>query len=197
MFCHKNNQRYHTAANCTDAQRLWRRCCLPVAREPILFSSCHIYATFIASEDTVPFSDELERTRAYLAVEQVQFEDGLLVDCDTPYTNFRISPLTLQPLRRMPSNTAWIRSTLLSASPFRHERRIPPAKLSWFSQIPLSAHFQRLVPKQTASPKPSGDADYAVNIRARSSPIRTVSPLSAPSGPAAARDRCALVLRPP
>ncbi len=34
--------------------------------------------TAIASEDAIPFSDELEHTRAYLAVEQVQFEDGLL-----------------------------------------------------------------------------------------------------------------------
>ena len=54
--------------------------------------------TAIASEDTVPFSDELEHTRAYLAVEQVQFEDGLVVDYDTPHTNFRIPPLTLQPI---------------------------------------------------------------------------------------------------
>lgn len=31
----------------------------------------------IASENTIPFSDELTHTRAYLAVEQVQFEDSL------------------------------------------------------------------------------------------------------------------------
>ena len=54
--------------------------------------------TAIASEDTVPFSDELEHTRAYLAVEQVQFEDGLLVDYDTPHKEFRLPPLTLQPI---------------------------------------------------------------------------------------------------
>ncbi len=54
--------------------------------------------TAIASEDTVPFSDELEHTRAYLAVEQVQFEDELLVSFDTPHTAFQIPPLTLQPL---------------------------------------------------------------------------------------------------
>ena len=54
--------------------------------------------TAIASEDTVPFADELEHTRAYLAVEQVQFEDSLLVDYDTPHTEFRVPPLTLQPL---------------------------------------------------------------------------------------------------
>ncbi len=41
--------------------------------------------TTIASEDTVPFSDELEHTRAYLAVEQVQFVDSLLVEYDTPH----------------------------------------------------------------------------------------------------------------
>ena len=41
--------------------------------------------TAIASEDTVPFTDELEHTRAYLAVEQVQFEDSLLVEYNTPH----------------------------------------------------------------------------------------------------------------
>ena len=54
--------------------------------------------TAIASEDTVPFSDELEHTRAYLAVEQVQFEDSLSVEYDTPHKEFRLPPLTLQPI---------------------------------------------------------------------------------------------------
>ena len=54
--------------------------------------------TAIASEDTIPFSDELEHTRAYLAIEQAQFEDSLLVDYDTPHIRFRVPPLTLQPI---------------------------------------------------------------------------------------------------
>ena len=54
--------------------------------------------TAIASEDTIPFSEELEHTRAYLAVEQVQFEDSLLVDYDTPHQEFLVPPLTLQPI---------------------------------------------------------------------------------------------------
>ena len=52
----------------------------------------------IASENTVPFKNELEHTRAYLAVEQAQFEDRLFVSFDTPHTMFRVPPLTLQPL---------------------------------------------------------------------------------------------------
>lgn len=52
----------------------------------------------IASEGTIPFAEELEHTRAYLAVEQAQFEDSLFVDFDTPVTMFRIPPLTLQPI---------------------------------------------------------------------------------------------------
>ena len=52
----------------------------------------------IASEDNVPFTDELEHTRAYLAVEQVQFEDNLFVEYDTPHKNFHLPPLTLQPI---------------------------------------------------------------------------------------------------
>ena len=54
--------------------------------------------TAIVSEDPVPFSEELEHTRAYLAVEQAQFEDLLFVDFDTPHISFRIPPLTLQPV---------------------------------------------------------------------------------------------------
>ena len=52
----------------------------------------------IANEDTIPFRDELEHTRAYLAVEQAQFEDSLFVSFDTPHTMFRVPPLTLQPI---------------------------------------------------------------------------------------------------
>ena len=54
--------------------------------------------TAFASEDTIPFTDELEHTRAYLAVEQAQFEDALFVSFDTPHTMFRVPPLTLQPI---------------------------------------------------------------------------------------------------
>ena len=54
--------------------------------------------TAVASEDVIPFSEELEHTRAYLAVEQAQFEDSLFVDYDTPHTQFHVPPLTLQPI---------------------------------------------------------------------------------------------------
>lgn len=52
----------------------------------------------IASEKRVPFSDELVHTRAYLSVEQAQFEDALFVSFDTPNTEFTLPPLTLQPI---------------------------------------------------------------------------------------------------
>ena len=52
----------------------------------------------IASKDTIPFNEELEHTRAYLAIEQAQFEDSLFIDFDTPHTSFRVPPLTLQPI---------------------------------------------------------------------------------------------------
>lgn len=54
--------------------------------------------TAIASEELIPFTEELEHTRAYLAVEQSQFEDRLLVDYDTPHVGFLVPPLTLQPI---------------------------------------------------------------------------------------------------
>ena len=50
------------------------------------------------SDSAVPFSVELEHTRAYLAVEQAQYDDMLLVDWDTAFTRFRLPPLTLQPI---------------------------------------------------------------------------------------------------
>ena len=52
----------------------------------------------VASESTIPFSTELEHTRAYLAVEKAQFEEMLVVEYDTQFTHFRLPPLTLQPI---------------------------------------------------------------------------------------------------
>ena len=52
----------------------------------------------IVNDSTIPFSTELEHTRAYLAVEQVQHPKSLFVDYDTLFTYFRLPPLTLQPL---------------------------------------------------------------------------------------------------
>lgn len=54
--------------------------------------------TAIASDDAISFAEELEHTRAYLSVEQAQFEDDLSVDYDTPHIQFRVPPLTLQPI---------------------------------------------------------------------------------------------------
>ena len=56
------------------------------------------YFTAIASEELIPFSEELEHTRAYLAVEQAQFDDMLVVDYDITVTEFCLPPLTLQPI---------------------------------------------------------------------------------------------------
>ncbi|MBQ9607561.1 MAG: histidine kinase [Lachnospiraceae bacterium] len=52
----------------------------------------------VASDGVIPFSAELEHTRAYLAVEQAQYDDMIVVDYDTPNTQFRLPPLTLQPI---------------------------------------------------------------------------------------------------
>ena len=52
----------------------------------------------VASSAPVPFSSELEHTRAYLAVEKALYEEGLQVEYDTPHIMFRVPPLTLQPI---------------------------------------------------------------------------------------------------
>ena len=49
-------------------------------------------------ENTIPFHEELEHTQAYLAVEQVRYENMIVVHYDTPHTSFRLPPLTLQPI---------------------------------------------------------------------------------------------------
>ncbi len=52
----------------------------------------------IASDSVIPFSSELEHTRAYLAIEQAQFGDMLIAEYDTAFIHFRLPPLTLQPI---------------------------------------------------------------------------------------------------
>jgi len=47
---------------------------------------------------------ELEHARAYLAVEQAQYEDSLFVEYDTPHLMFRVPPLTL---RSIVENAVW------------------------------------------------------------------------------------------
>ena len=54
--------------------------------------------TALSEERSVPFSDELRHTKAYLAVESVRYEGLIHVEYDTPYTAFRLPPLTLQPI---------------------------------------------------------------------------------------------------
>jgi len=52
----------------------------------------------LASDETIPFSEELEHTVAYLNVEQALYDENLFVEYDTPHTAFRVPPLTLQPV---------------------------------------------------------------------------------------------------
>lgn len=70
------------------------------AQQVILDFTAYLRRNFdaVAKEKMIPFTGELEHTRAYLAVEQVRFEDKLFVEFDTPHTRFQIPPLTLQPI---------------------------------------------------------------------------------------------------
>ena len=54
--------------------------------------------TALSSEDTVPFEDELAHTKAYLEVEKTRFEDEIEVEYDIKANDFKLPPLTLQPL---------------------------------------------------------------------------------------------------
>jgi LytS/YehU family sensor histidine kinase len=70
------------------------------ARQVVMDFANYLRRNFqaIASDSAIPFSTELEHTRAYLAIEQVQYDDMLVVDYDTTFTHFRLPPLTLQPI---------------------------------------------------------------------------------------------------
>jgi len=70
------------------------------AQQVILDFSRYLQGSFtaIANETTIPFTEELEHTRAYLAVEQARYQGQLFVEFDTPNTFFRIPSLTLQPI---------------------------------------------------------------------------------------------------
>ena len=70
------------------------------ARQVVMDFTTYLRKNFnaVASAAPIPFSSELDHTRAYLAVEQAQHTGSLLVEYDTPHTFFRIPPLTLQPI---------------------------------------------------------------------------------------------------
>jgi len=54
--------------------------------------------TAIAATEPITFLDELQHTKAYLAVESMRYAERLSVEYDTPHTAFRLPALTLQPL---------------------------------------------------------------------------------------------------
>ncbi len=54
--------------------------------------------TAISQEKPIPFPEELRHIKAYLGVESVRYDGLLEVQYDTPHTEFRLPPLTLQPI---------------------------------------------------------------------------------------------------
>ncbi len=70
------------------------------AQEVIGNFTTYLQANFtaISSTEPVPFTREMEHTRAYLAVESVLYEGKLSVTYDTAFSAFRLPPLTLQPV---------------------------------------------------------------------------------------------------
>jgi LytS/YehU family sensor histidine kinase len=73
------------------------------AQQATLDFSSYLRQSFneLSAKGLVPFTDELEHAKAYLGVEMARVEDKLSCEFDTPVTNFRIPPLTLQPILEM------------------------------------------------------------------------------------------------
>ena len=55
----------------------------------------------LSAEGLVPFDNELKHAQAYLGVEMARVEDKLFYEFDTPVTDFKVPPLTLQPILEM------------------------------------------------------------------------------------------------
>ena len=52
----------------------------------------------LSSDDPIPFSDELKNIKAYLAIEQMRLEDRLKIVYDITCDDFKVAPLSVQPL---------------------------------------------------------------------------------------------------
>ncbi len=52
----------------------------------------------LANTGSIPFEREMEHTRCYLTLEQKRFSGRLRVEYDIQYQDFRLPPLTLQPI---------------------------------------------------------------------------------------------------
>ena len=52
----------------------------------------------LSAPELIPFQQELEHTKTYVAIEQKRFQEKVCVEYDTPETNFMIPALSLQPL---------------------------------------------------------------------------------------------------
>lgn len=70
------------------------------AKKTVLDFSTYLRKNFtaISNDETVPFDSELEHVKAYLAVEQTRFPNKISVNYETEFTDFKLPPLTLQPL---------------------------------------------------------------------------------------------------
>ena len=52
----------------------------------------------VSKQELISFEEELSHTKAYLSVAKARYEDLLVVNYDTPLLNFKLPPLTLEPL---------------------------------------------------------------------------------------------------
>lgn len=70
------------------------------AQDVILNFTRYLRSNFsaLAKEDRIPFAEELEHTKTYIAVEKMRYEDNLNIIFDIRCTDFLLPPLTLQPL---------------------------------------------------------------------------------------------------
>ena len=69
---------------------------LPVIEDFLAYLQANY--TAISQEKPIPFTEELRHIKAYLGVEAVRYDGLLEVEYDTPHTEFRLPPLTLQPI---------------------------------------------------------------------------------------------------
>ena len=70
------------------------------AQEAVDYFTTYLRRNFsaISGQGLIPFDDELEHVKAYLAVVKMRYEGKISVEYDTRYTSFHIPPLTVEPI---------------------------------------------------------------------------------------------------
>lgn len=72
----------------------------PLAEKAVISFSRYLRGNidYLSSSDLIPFTDEMQHVQHYLELEMLRFEERVMADFDLQDTNFKVPPLSIQPL---------------------------------------------------------------------------------------------------